>query len=467
MKTAILEVLSFAVLSSAMAVVCAETAQEAWVARYNGPGNGKDNAVALAIDGAGSAYVTGFSDGGGGNYDFATIKYDGEGKQVWVARYDADAHGADWARAVAVTADGNVVVTGSSAGKDSGFDFATVKYDPAGNQLWVSRYDGPAHGDDRVTALAVDADGNVYVAGDSSGENDAAEAVTVKYGADGNLLWAARSGSPGGGQSVAAIALDGEGNVYVTGRASREAGNTDYVAVKYDPTGKVLWTARRDWSAHDDARYLAVDGAGNVYVAGDIVSHTEGSEMTAHQDMGLVKFGPDGDAIWSVSFNGGDGNNDVAAGIRLGPDGSIYLSGTTLSSGGPGAQSPPPAEFVTARYDPDGALLWTARHEGVEQGVSMAQRLALDAAGNAYVLASVRGVPDRTPALTLIKYSAQGEEQWVVGHAGSATTANGGVSVGADGTVWIAGSDASGSDYLTVEYAQSERSAWHGTSGDR
>ena len=76
-----------------------EVAKEAWVARYNGPGNSKDNTQALAVDAAGNACVTGFSDGGDGNYDFATVKYDGSGNQAWVARYDGESHGRDaWLR---------------------------------------------------------------------------------------------------------------------------------------------------------------------------------------------------------------------------------------------------------------------------------------------------------------------------------------------------------------------------------
>ena len=56
----------------ALGTAQAEVAKEVWVARYNGPVNGKDNAQALTVDATGNAYVTGFSDSGGGNYDYAT-----------------------------------------------------------------------------------------------------------------------------------------------------------------------------------------------------------------------------------------------------------------------------------------------------------------------------------------------------------------------------------------------------------
>ncbi|MFN2165720.1 MAG: hypothetical protein ACK2U9_05625, partial [Anaerolineae bacterium] len=255
------------------------------------------------------------------------------------------------------------------------------------------------------------------------------------------------------------VAVDSGGNVHVTGRASRGARNADFVTIKYDPTGEVLWTAYRDWSVNDDARYLALDQAGNVYVTGDIVSHTTDLEKTAHQDLGMVKFGPEGKEQWAVSFNGGDASNEVSAGLQLGPEGGVYLLGTILPAGEPGGQSPPPAEFVVAIYDADGVLTRDARHQGAEQAVSMAQGLALDAYGNAYVLASDRGTPGGDPMLTLIKFGSLGEERWVVRHAGSATTAGRGVAVGADGAVWIAGSDESDNDYLTAKYTESKRAA--------
>ena len=93
--------------------------QEEWVARYNG-GNGSDIAYALAVDGSGNSYVTGFSVGPGScNFvcnDYATIKYNASGTQEWVARYNGPANDDDHATAIAVDGSGNVYVTGASIG---------------------------------------------------------------------------------------------------------------------------------------------------------------------------------------------------------------------------------------------------------------------------------------------------------------------------------------------------------------
>lgn len=84
--------------------------RQAWLARYGGPGD--DYVYALAVDGAGNVYVTGQTSGN----DYGTIKYDGNGGQVWLALYDGPGSGGDSAKALAVDSGGNVYVTGRSFG---------------------------------------------------------------------------------------------------------------------------------------------------------------------------------------------------------------------------------------------------------------------------------------------------------------------------------------------------------------
>ncbi len=116
---------------------------EAWIARYNGRAGFQDTARALAVDAAGNVYVTGNSDREEFNTgDYATIKYDAEGNQLWVARYNGPANYIDYPTALAVDASGNVYVTGWSTGAGTLTDYATIKYDSNGKQLWVARYNG-------------------------------------------------------------------------------------------------------------------------------------------------------------------------------------------------------------------------------------------------------------------------------------------------------------------------------------
>src|SRR5215470_10493153 len=228
-----------------LAVVVSAPVQE-WVARYNGVGNRADGGKALAVDADGNSYVTGFTWVGiDVSYDYATLKYSPTGDELWVTRYDGPDHGTDLAWAIALDAASSVYVTGESFGSNSDQDYATIKYDSDGNQLWVARYDGPTHGYDTARAIALDDAGNVYVTGYSERVGSGYDYATLKYDNCGNEIWVARynSGSPNAYDYAAKIAVDLDGNAYVTGHSSR-GGFSDYATIKYDTDGNQLWVAR-------------------------------------------------------------------------------------------------------------------------------------------------------------------------------------------------------------------------------
>jgi hypothetical protein len=72
--------------------------------------------------------VTGYSASSALYNDYATIKYSSAGVPLWTNRYNGPGNGDDEACAVAVDHSGNVIVTGYSTGSGSGNDFATIKY---------------------------------------------------------------------------------------------------------------------------------------------------------------------------------------------------------------------------------------------------------------------------------------------------------------------------------------------------
>jgi hypothetical protein len=104
-----------------------------WTRRFNGAGNGNDEAYAVALDDSGNVYVTGYSDGNVSvalNQDYATLKYASDGTLRWAARYKGPDDLEDVAYALAVDDSGNVYVTGRSTSASSGYDFTTIKYIP-------------------------------------------------------------------------------------------------------------------------------------------------------------------------------------------------------------------------------------------------------------------------------------------------------------------------------------------------
>ncbi len=180
-----------------------------WVRTYDGR-RGYDQFWCIAVDSDGFVYVTGWStqlDPGiprqkALNSDIITIKYDGQGNAVWTRLYDSPVSSDEVAFAIAVDPAGkNVYVTGCCRAVSGSIptDIITIMYDEAGTEQWVRFYDGPGHDQDRGTSLALDADGNVYVAGYSAGENLSLDYATIKYDVGGNELWVARYDGPAGG----------------------------------------------------------------------------------------------------------------------------------------------------------------------------------------------------------------------------------------------------------------------------
>jgi len=214
--------------------VSADSAGEKWVKRYNGPGQYNDYGNAIAVDGSGNVCVTGESPGTSTHRDVATIKYNGAGKQLWVKTHHGPGEYDDAGTAIAVDAAGNVYVAGYVTSTNPGVDFVTIKYSSAGKELWVKYYDGPVGGSDIARAIAVDKAGNVYVTGESVGKGTYRDIATVKYDKLGQRRWVKRYNGPGNGDDApSGIAVDKNGNVYVSGFCRGYGTGDDYVVIKY------------------------------------------------------------------------------------------------------------------------------------------------------------------------------------------------------------------------------------------
>ncbi|MFO8009610.1 MAG: SBBP repeat-containing protein [Dehalococcoidia bacterium] len=278
---------------------------EIWVSQYVSAEYNYDWSNALAVDNEGNVYVTGAGmvNGNAGNYDYATVKYDGNGNQLWVARYGITGEQRCYAKALAIDSAGDVYVTGACG---------TVKYDSEGRQLWSTPCDSAEGCENSASALALDNSGNLYVTGQSG---------TIKYDGDGNQLWRVDY-TPVEYESYHKwdIAVDKSDNAYVIGPNVVENSN-EYSVVKYDADGVQHWSRQ-----HIDPdvpkckfREVTTDEYGNVYVAGHDVGFV------------TVKYDGDGNQLWVASGCSKDKRVDwEVSDIALDGSGNIYVAGTAI-----------------------------------------------------------------------------------------------------------------------------------------
>lgn len=445
---------------------------EQWVARYNGPGNSDDYAKAMAVDNSGNVYVTGYSTGQTSSYDFATAKYGPNGNLLWVARYDGPGHYQDQASAIAVDAEGNVYVSGHSYGAGVTSDYATIKYNSNGVEQWVARYNGPGNGNDVVYAMTLDASGNIYVTGESEGGVSRRDYATIKYDRNGRELWVARYDGPGNyHDSARAVAVDAAGNVYVTGYAY--VNNTsceDYATIKYDSQGRQLWVSlyagpsRPPHSAYDVAVAIAVDVAGHVYVTG----YSDGAATS--YDYATIKYDPGGAAEWVARYDGSRNNYDYASALALDAAGNVYVTGYSQNVGSN-------QDYATVKYDPAGNQLWVAMYNGLWDQNDRARDIKVDGRGNVYVTGYSYSFTSQYDCVT-IRYDQAGNEVWTATYDGPSQPSGGNPAPGGGtdndcdyayalaldnlGNVYVTGGSfgaASRYDYATLKYSQEDTPA--------
>jgi hypothetical protein len=430
----------------------AQLVDTAWVRRYNGPGNGRDDAYAIAIDDSGNVCVTGNSFGLT-SPDYVTIKYDPSGDERWVKRYNGPENSGDYAYAVAMDGSGNVFVTGMSIGSGTAGDYATIKHYSNGDTAWTRRYDGPGNGWDYARAIAVDDSGNVYVTGMSIANGTGPDYATIKYDSSGNELWVRRYNGPGDGWDYArAIAVDGSGNLLVTGYSVGNGTSCDYATIKYYPNGDVVpgWPKRYNGPGndYDYARALAVDGSGNVYITGD--SWGSGTAF----DYATIKYDSSGNELWVERYDGSANNVDYANAITVDGSGNVYVTGQSRSSG-------MDFDYVTIKYYPNGDVAsgWPKTYNGSGNWNDHANAIATDGSGNVYVTGLSLGTWTWYD-YTTIRYDSSGNELWVRSDNGQGNFGDYACAIAVDGSdnVYVTGYSHGriSYDYATIRYYQRE-----------
>lgn len=267
---------------------------------------------------------------------------------------------------------------------------------PSGAQTleWVQHASGTGFQETR--GMATDANGNVFVIGTFEGtatfgpgaaglnSDGIFDVFFAKYNATGDLAWVKRVGGTGV-DSGFGIALDADGNICIAGNFNGTAdfdpgpgvlnltshGSFDAFLAKYDAGGQLLWAHHLGGTQFEEARCLAVDGSGDIVLAGvfsgtadlDPGPGNTGLEASGTNDMFFARYTPAGNLLWAKHLEG-DGSERVLS-MAVGLQGDIFLaghfegtvdfdpSGTTQHHSAMGG-----SDLFFARYDAGGQLLW-------------------------------------------------------------------------------------------------------------
>ncbi len=334
---------------------------------------------------------------------------------------------------------------GYLVGKDRHVSFRVDEYDRAlplviDPVLVYSTYLGGS-GNDRARDIAVDSSGNAYFCGETTSTNfptanafDSTfntgnvatdrDAFITKLNAAGTaLVYSTYLGGTGntinlsGNDVCTGIAIDSSGNAYVAGetrstdfptanalQATYGGGLFEGFLTKLNPAGNALvYSTFIGGDTFDSANSVAVDAAGNAYVAGRTTSSNfatvnpiQATFAGGGSDCFIMKLNAAGSAIIYSTYLGGGGGNgfDAVFGLAIDPAGNAYITGPTLSTDFPTANA------IQATYaggtDGDGyvakinaagnALVYSTYLGG--SGSENGQAITADSSGNAYVTGS-------------------------------------------------------------------------------
>ncbi|WP_437835802.1 hypothetical protein [Sorangium sp. So ce1153] len=321
-----------------------------------------------------------------------------EGAHVWSRAFgDLDL---DRSHGVAVDGAGNVLIAGSFVGTIGGDgqsitsgglrDAFVAKLDPIGALLWIKRFGG--RDEDAATAIAVDGAGDVLVLFQTTGaitlggEPIAGPYIAAKLAADGKHRWI----KPFAGGS---LAVDAGGNILVAGSFS---GTVDYgkgplvstdgldaFVAKYDPEGNILWNRAFGGRNEQQARDVAADSRGNVLVAGDFnveIDFGDGLNETVFLTNFVVKLDPEGGNLWEheCPCPGGDGASWKS--VAVDANDHIALTGYSDNANN--------NDVLVAKLDAEGNELWSRYIDGIvdepgdSAGPQEGEQIAVDPVGN-------------------------------------------------------------------------------------
>lgn len=155
--------------------------------------------------------------------------------------------------------------------------------------------------------------------------------------------------------------IDANGNLYVAGKTTgvidkRNFGKYDGFLTKIDSSGNILWSRQFGTPEEEDIQWCAIDKSGSVYITGSTTGILNNKNF-GKEDIFVIKYGSDGQLLWSNQF--GTDSTDVGKGIFADKNGNIYLTGFT--NGNLGKASFGKTDCFIIKLDNNGNLLFISQ----------------------------------------------------------------------------------------------------------
>jgi hypothetical protein len=322
-------------------------------------------------------------------------------------------------------------------------------------------------------SAATDASGNIYVAGYTTGDLSGSgltgntDMFLTKYNATGTKIYTNQLGFSATGTHGNAVATDASGNVFVAGDTTGNlgaslAGTTDMFLTEYDSNGNGIGTQQLGVSGNDTFGYaVATDASGNIYVAGSTTGGLDSNAVTGSTDMFLTEYDSNGNGIGTQQL-GVALQDTFGKSVATDASGNVYVTGNTTGNlvSGSGASTGAIDMFLT-KYNASGTRIYT--HQlGVSATNTYGISVATDAYGNVYVsgnttadFTSNTSLPASTSDFFLTKYNASGTKVYTqqLGVTGTNTSGNA-VATYANGNVFVAGDTTGALDGGTLTGSQ-------------
>jgi len=242
-----------------------------WVYTYNGTRDDVDEAYSVIYGGDGNIYAAGVSDETSTGDDFTVVSLTSSGTQRWVYKYNGPGNGSDEAAAIIWGADGNLYAAGRSIGSGTNSDFTVISLTPSGSFRWAGRLNGPGNGYDAAYSLVWGADGNLYIAGGCQGNGTETDFVVLSLTPSGSIRWTYTYNGPGNYIDLGrSIVYGADGNLYIGGECSDTGNNGNFSVISLTLSGTERWVYTYNGSANlrEWAYSVAYGSDGNIYAGG-------------------------------------------------------------------------------------------------------------------------------------------------------------------------------------------------------